>query len=310
MPGIYYGPYGTQFDDHAEPSGGNAGRFPLGHVLVLPDGRTYRYSEAGGTAPVAGSLYQSVAPVANHTDVAVLSTTSADIPAVGDTSIAATLGATSAAQDIYSEGIVHFNDDTGEAYAHRIKRAVASGDAHAAAEGSATLTVNLAAGDTVQLAATSDTTVSFTRNRFHSVIIHPSPPTAMLAGVAPLAGTASQYFYTQVAGEAAVLTDGTLLVGNMVQASISTNGAVEGQKVRITAGSTAGADTNSGALLEDQDGAETLARMMGMTSDSTVDITGPIAQRAPLVGICVKVNATTEHSLIDLLYLGGAAGVS
>ena len=166
MPGIFYGPYGIQYNDHAEPSGGNAGRFPLGHTLVLPDGRTYKYSEAGAVAPVAGSLYQSIAPVTNHTDLAVLSTTTADIPAVGDTTIVATLGATSAAADIYSEGIVHFNDDTGEAYAHRVARAVANNDAHAAVAASGAITLNLAAGEKVQVAGTSDTTVSLTRNRF------------------------------------------------------------------------------------------------------------------------------------------------
>ena len=299
MPGTYFGPYGAQYANQAEPAGGNCGRFPLGTKLILPDQREYRYALAGGTAPVAASLYQSVAPVANHTNIAV------DVArAIGATAISATLGATAAAIDIYSEGMDHINDATGEGYGHRIKRAQAAGDAHAAAAASAVLTVNLTAGETVQVALVASTSeVSFTRNRFHAVIIHASPPTAGLAGVSPIAGTGDYYFYAQTKGYAAVLADGTLLVGNPVQASITTDGAVEGAKIRITMGATAAADSTAGTLATDQDGAETAVRIMGAAASTSYDITGGIAKRAPLVGICVKVNATTEQALIDLCYL-------
>ena len=54
------------------------------------------------------------------------------------------------AVDIYSEGVVHTDDLTGESYTYSIKRARAVAEAHAAAAASAVLTVNLQAGDTVK----------------------------------------------------------------------------------------------------------------------------------------------------------------
>ena len=298
MPGQYIGPFGEQNNTYAEPAGGNTGQWPLGHKLVLPDGREYRQTLNDGIAEVAGNLYQSVAPVANHTNV------TADVArAAGVAVVSATLGATAAAQDIFTEGIVHINHAAGEGYAHRIARAVANDDANASASSSAVCTVNLAAGETVQVALTTASQMSFSRNRFHAVLIHPSPPTAMLAGVSPGVAAANRYYWSQVSGEAAVLADGTLLAGLPVQASVNTDGAVESHKRRIRSGSTAAADVTAFVALEDQDGSEVAAEVGTVAVDTTNDITGPISINAPLVGICVKANATTEYGLIDLLYL-------
>ena len=299
MPGTYFGPFNEQYSTYAAETGKNCGRWPLGHRLILPDGRIYRFALNDGTVEVAGNLYQSIAPVTTHAECVV-----STVPAIGDTTIAATLGATLAAVDIYSEGIVHTNKVTGLGYAYRIKRAVSAEAAHAAVDASGIITVNLAPGEKVQVAGAATTEVTFTRNRFHSTIIHPSPPTAMLAGVSPGVCAASRYYWQQVHGEAAVLADGTLLVGNMVQASITVDGAVEGQKNRVTAGSTAAADITAFVALEDQDGAEVALEVGTIAVNAVNDITGPIAGRAPLVGICTKVNITGEYALIDLLHLG------
>ena len=146
--------------------------------------------------------------------------------------------------------------------------------------------------------------LSFTRNRFHQVLIHPAPPTAGLAGVSPGVAAADRFYWSQIGGEAAVLADGTLLAGLPVQASITTNGAVENEKTRVRTGSTAAADATTGSLLTDQDGAEVNVRVMTAAITTTYDISGGIAYNAPLVGICLKANADTEYALIDLIYLG------
>lgn len=296
MPGVYFGPYGSQFGSHAEPANGNCGRFPLGHRLVLPDGREYRYALLGAVVGVAGNLYQSVAPIAHHTNIAC------DVSrAIGAVAISATMGATLAAVDIYSEGMVHTNAPPGEGYGYRIRRAIAEGQAHAAAAASGILTVNLEPGEALQVALTLTTSdVSFTRNRFHSAIIHLSPPTADLVGVAPIPVTASYYHYSQVKGYAAVLADGTLLVGLPVQASITTNGSVENKKTRIRTSATAAGDVTAFVLLTDQDGTNTTAAVGTIAASTTADISGGVAYNAPVVGMCVKVNASTEYALVSL----------
>ena len=300
MPRTFYGKFSEKDSTYANAGNANLGRFPMGHILVLPDHREYRFALNDGTAEVAGNLYQSVATVANHSNVAC------DVArAVGATVISATLGATAAAVDIYAEGLVSTTDAAGEGYSHRIKRATSAGTAHAAADSSGVLTVNLDADESVQVALTTSSEVTFTRNRYHAILIHPSPPTARPAGVSPGVAAANRYYWSQVKGTAAVLGDGTLLDGLPVMASISTDGAVENYKRRVRTGGTTVAATGAAqafARLVDQDGTTT-DYFIGVTSalaTGTIDISGPIAVNAPIVGICQNARATTEYSVIQL----------
>jgi len=255
MPGTFFGPYGENFSDYSTPSGGNAGRFPAGHSLILPDGREFRFTENDGTVEVAGNVYQGAAPIANATNQAVDTARAA-----GAVVISATLGATAAAIDAYAEGYVFINDAAGEGYAHRIKRAIASGDGHAAADASAVLTVNLEAGEAVQVALTTSSEASFNFNRFRGVIISPAgQSTAALSGVSPGVAAANQWYWSQVRGMAAVLTHGTVLIGDVAVAS-------------CTSSPVAGAVAASAAIETD----------------------------GPVVGTVAHVGATTEYSLIDL----------
>lgn len=304
MPRTFFGPFDEQYTDYANGGNANLGRFALGHVLVLPDYREYRFALNDGTAEVAGNLYQSVAPVGDHSNVA------ADTPrSVGATAISATLGATSAGTDIYAEGTVSTTDAAGEGYSLRIRRAMTAGAAHASVAASGVLTVNLEAGESVQVALTTASEMTFSRNRFHAVLIHPSPPTGRLAGVSPGVAAANRFYWSQVKGLAAVLGDGTLLAGLPVMASISVNGAVENFKRRVRlSGTTALVTTASHAVLrgEDQDGVTTGAFLVVGTAQATgnFDLTGPIAINGPIVGICHNARADTEYSVIELLIPG------
>ncbi len=300
MPGTFFGPYNEQFSDYAEPAGGNAGRFPLGHYLILPDQRRYRFTLNDGTTEVAGRLYQSSAPITDHTDQ------NSDVArAVGSVAVSATLGSTSAAQDIYSEGIVHVNDADGEGYAWRIARAVANGQAHDAVASSGVLTVTLAAGEQVQVALTaSSSQLTFTRNRFHQVIIAPTTLTGSLAGVSPGVSTTGRYYWGQVAGEAAVLQDLDLYEGQMVQSSNNTTGAIESSKFRVRTGASAPGDSATcGANALDSSGSETVISLIGTGSNTTFDISGPASVRGALVGVCRVANINEEEALIDLQFL-------
>jgi hypothetical protein len=303
MPGTYFGPYSERYNDYDDGGNANVGRFPLGHTLILPDGREHKFALNDGTVEVAGNLYQSVVGQANHTTVAC------DVArAIGDTQISATLGATAAAIDIYAEGNVHINDADGQGYNHRIKRARAAGDAHAAVLSSGIITVNLESDEEVQVALTTSSEVSFSRNRYHQVLIHPSPPTGGLAGVSPGVAAANRFYWSQVKGYAAVLVDGTLLEGLPVQASIAINGAIESLKRRVRTGGTTIAvgsvTTQTLARLIDQDGTTTDFLVIASTTSAgatmEADISGPIAINAPPVGRCIKVNADTEYGLVEL----------
>ncbi len=302
MPQNFYGPYGEQYKDYANAGNANLGRFPLGHTLILPDGRTYKFTLNDATVEVAGRMYQSVASVTNHTNVA------ADVArAIGATAVSATLGATAAAVDIYAEGVLHTNNLTGEGYSYRIRRAMTAGAAHAAAATSSILTVNLDSGESVQVALDTTSSVSFTRNRFHQALITASPPTAMLTGVSPGVAAANRFYWSQVKGYAAVLAAGTLLAGLPVQATAASGvaGSVENVKRRIqTAASTGSVLTAGTALVRsilDQDGnASGLLAVSSVSTATVYDASGGTANNAPVVGMCVKANADTDEALIDL----------
>ena len=225
MPRTYFGPYGEQNSTYAGARAatitGADGRYEAGSKLVLPDEREYRFTLNDGTAEVAANLYQSALPVSNHRNIAC------DVArAVGATVISATLGATAAAVDVYAEGYVHVNDAAGEGYNHRIRRASSDGNAHAAVASSGVITVNLAAGETVQVALTTASEVTFSHNRFRVVLIHDSPPTASLVGISPGVAAANRWYWSQVSGEAAVLTQGTLVIGDFCVPSATVDGAV------------------------------------------------------------------------------------
>jgi len=179
-----------------------------------------------------------------------------------------------------------------------------AGGAHASVATSSILTVNLEPGESVQVALDTSTNISFTRNRYHQTTIHLSPPTATLTGVSPGVAAANRFYWTQTKGYAAVLANLTLLAGLPVQASIDVNGAVETLKRRLqitTTGSVLTAATTMRAAVVDQDGNDTAVFVSVSVSTATVfDMSGGIANNSPVVGMCVKANASTDFALIDL----------
>ena len=221
MPRTYYAPFGLQKTTYAAPAGSGAGPYPLGTKLVLPDERTFRHALAGASARVAGRLYQSVVPLTagQHTELVV-----STVPAIGDKTIAATTVTTAGAIDIYSEGFAWFNKSTGLDYGHRIRRAIASGQAHAAFAAGGIVTVNLEPGETVDVAGGASTEVSLTRNRWHSTIICPSPATAAVSGVSIGVAAGSRYYYEQTRGECAVGIEGTMVISDPIVASATSDG--------------------------------------------------------------------------------------
>ncbi len=298
MPGTFFGPFDERNQDYAFENNANFGRFPLGHTLILPDGREYKFTLNDGTVEVAGNLYQSVASVGNHIDV------TADVArAIDDTIISATLGATAILVDQYAEGTVHGSNDAGESYAYAITRAFAAGSAHAAAATSSILTVNLAPGEQIQVALDTGSELSFTRNRYHQPLLALAAPTAPISGVSPGVAAADRFYWSQVKGYAAVLAEGTLLAGQHLMASIATTGAMENRKRRVrSSGLTIRVLTSHYAhTLDDQDGTATAFYVFTTaTATAAFDISAGIADNAPVIGMCVQPNSTAQYALADL----------
>lgn len=262
--------------------------WPIGTRFQLGE-RVYRYYLVGAVASAAGKAYQSPVIETNGdvTDMAV------DTPAIGARQMEVTNGGNTAiAVDEFAEGWLHVNDDTGEAYVYQIR----ANDAMAT---SAAGTVYLY--DQVKIALVANSTVSLTHNKYYQNIIHPSPPTALVTGVAPGIITAANYGWLQTWGPAAVLQQGTLYEGQDVMASKTVDGAIESYKIVIRTGSTGAGDETAFVLVEDSAGAETGLNVGNVAVNVTTDITGPVADRPQqTLGVSMHPNADGENTLVYL----------
>ena len=194
-------------------SDGTVQKWPLGTELWYAD-RRFRYAKAGGTALVTGKLYQSVVPLAGHIDEVV------GEPAAGDTTIAFTPNTVTTddlAANQLADGYLYINDDTGEGYMYRIK-------SHPAILGGASGTITLY--DPIVVTLGSGATATVLHNPYRGIIVHPSPATAKLAGVAVYPVPANEFGWIQYRGPCAVLTGGTIVISDVVVPSTATDGAV------------------------------------------------------------------------------------
>lgn len=187
---------------------------PLGTRLMLNDGREFIYAKNGATTGVAGNLYQAPASVANHLNLSLAAA------AIGDKSLTITLGATAATENQYAGGYVQVVDGTGEGVSYKIT-------SHAAIASAGAGTFYLADPVIEALVASGTSEVSLVLHKCAGVVIHPSPPTAALVGVAIRDFTAAYYGWYQTKGLCAVLSTGTLVAGEQVVASITVDGSVD-----------------------------------------------------------------------------------
>ena len=255
FPSMIHGTEGEQFSVYSEK------RHPLGTLMALPDGRSYRFANIGGTAIATARVCQSEVPGANFDELVVPAAEAAE-----ETTVEITNGATTIAANLFNEGYINVEDDAGEGHLYKIKSHEVEG------AGSANFDVNIERGKFYDddaggnkhglvVAWTSATTVGLTRNPYDDVIIHPSPPTAAVVGCTPRALAANKFGWLQVKGPASVLTEGTLVIADSVQPSSSADGAVT--PMTLTEGT-------------------------------------PNTEIAANVGVCMEVAATTEESLIAL----------
>lgn len=190
----------------------------LGTVGVARDGDLYRFTQAGAVNLAAGKVTVTPAKVANHTNLALASTSNV---AVGSTKITVTLGGTAATQDQYKDGYALINDGTGVGQ----KLQIVGNTAQSSTTG--TVDLLLAPGLTTALAV-ADTKVSLMPNPWSASIVHPGSSVSFYCnGVPQIAVTATYYYWSKTRGLASVLSDGVIAKGAGSILSDAVAGAVE-----------------------------------------------------------------------------------
>jgi hypothetical protein len=191
----------------------SAKQLRLGEKAETVDGRVYRYALAGASDLAPGKVCVAEAIAANHVNKAVSAAA-----AVGATQVSATLGATAAAANLYQDGMMVVSDDVGEGISYLIA-------SHNAVLSAGVLTANLV--DSVKVALTTASEVSFHRNPWAGAIISPGAIAHRPIGVPNVTVTAAYYGWLQTGGECAVLADGVISKGAGAILSDAVNGALE-----------------------------------------------------------------------------------
>ena len=223
---------------------------PLGTRLELPDSRVFHYTRAGGTNLDIGKLMQQAVVTSGHdVDLAV-----ASAAAIGDTTVTITNSTTAITADMYKEGYLFVNNEAGEGQLCTVK----SNPAESTGSGSCIIT--LEDEDALTVALTTSSKVGLRKNLYDGAIVNPTTPTGVPIGVTPRSVTAYYYFWLQTWGPAAVLTNGTALLGKAVRPGETTAGSVD------------------------------------VFSLNSVDADG----QEPVIGWVMTVSATTEYSLVFL----------
>lgn len=196
---------------------------PLGTLAISKDGRIFRYGSVGATDTVAGSIYQSAAPIANHLALtAAAAAIGAGVPNQGP--LVVTPGATAGAANLYAEGTLMIDTTPGNGYTYRI-------NSHPAIVASTAFNMFLDPDDPIQVALTTASRYGLHHNPYKTVIVAATTVTACAIGGAPTIitgnGTAENFGWLQTRGPFAGLINGTPAVGTGLVTSATTAGALD-----------------------------------------------------------------------------------
>jgi hypothetical protein len=202
----------------------------FGTKLVLPDGRMYSYGKAG-EAITAGKITMAAATTAAHIkDLAIAAAVAANASGIGaitvtnqTTAISGSAYYTGTRTDVgdYEDGYIFVNDVDGEGQYWPIWR-------HSAATSSGTLTVDLFENDFVATALTTSSQIGLAKNPWSEVEAWDvNDIDGPVMGIPNRDMTSGYYGWFQTQGPCAVLTNGTLVVGNQFITGSSTDGSVD-----------------------------------------------------------------------------------
>ena len=223
--GTTYGKRGQQREKETSLIGGN----PLGTVMVLPDGSLFVHAKAGGTIAAARLVQQDPTSTTYDADIAV-----AVAAAVGASSVSLTNAAATLAADRFAKGTMHVNDEAGEAFAYGIRT-------QGAATTTEDFTVELEEGDEIVVALTTSSQVGLRENAYDSVLISPATFTGMPVGVTPLPVVVDDFFWLQVYGRCALLSDAVIwIAGQPIVPSFTVAGSARTKPTVQTASGVSG----------------------------------------------------------------------
>ena len=177
--------------------------FPLGSKLLYGN-TTYRYCKMAATAVTAGKCVTHAASIAHHFDLAP----TADV-AAGETAISVETAGTDITLNQYAGGYLYINDGAGEGQMLRIR----SNPAH---DHSSDPSIIITTYDDLATAitASSSTRITLIADPLSALIVQAATTTGATMGVTAVDMAASHFGWMAVSGPQAVLTSGTLVVGN------------------------------------------------------------------------------------------------
>jgi hypothetical protein len=175
--------------------------FPLGSKLLYGN-TTYRYCKMGSGAVTAGKCVTHAASIAHHFDL----TPTAGV-AAGETAISVETAGTDITLNQYAGGYLYINDAAGEGQMLRIE----SNPAH---DHSADPSIVITCYDDLATAITTSSRVTLIPDPRSGQIVQAATTTGATLGVTVVDMAASAYGWFAVSGPQAVLTSGTLVVGN------------------------------------------------------------------------------------------------
>ena len=187
--------------------------FPLGTKLIYGN-NVYRYGLLGGTAVTAGKLVQHQAQDSNHLNMTATAAVSA-----GETAISDETGGNDLTLNEYADGYLWVNDVNGEGQTMRVK----SNPAH---DHSDDPSVVITTYDALATALTTSSQLSLIHNPYSGMVVAPATETGAVMGATVIDMTADYYGWFTVSGPQALLTVGTLVLGNIAVRSGGTDGGV------------------------------------------------------------------------------------
>lgn len=255
--------------------------YRLGSRMVT-DEAEFIYGGAGAVLLPVGVVCQMPVPDTTHLNLVPVG-----VYAIDAFAITVTLAANAVTLNQYAEGQLIVRTGTGAGQRLRIA-------SHPAAAGLATCIFTCY--DKLVVATDGTSRFDLIANPYAGLIIHPSPPTAKIAGVTRLAVPISNFAWFQIGGPAAVLTNGVLYIFRHVRASPAVDGAISHAAVSVTTGPTAIAVMENGAIVIDSAGAESGPRFAKTAINTTYDL-GPLHV---LLGTVLRVAPDTMYSTIFL----------
>ncbi len=195
----------------------SAQKYPLGTQLRRGT-RVWAYAEFGGTT-AAGDVVQSEGPDAVHD---ALAPEAAD---AGATEFLVTSPASGSADFILNEYaggfvIAQVNGSPGYSYGIATQAALDISE-------TATMKVVLNPSENLAVAFTTSDDLAFVKNPWKEIIEMPTTLTGGLAGISMAVQADGQFGWVGIAGPHAVLTSGTVFIGQPVSVSDTTAGAIE-----------------------------------------------------------------------------------